>query len=122
MLVRDGAGNYFLVTPTNNTKIKRVAFTQCGLTTRPRGQSNKIKQSEVCSKYISYIPKNVEGGRFDDDSRAYTCLIGQGFRLINTHAYECKVSGFSNLLGLLKVQVVGAVTVATTGEDKELIV
>ena len=72
----------------------------------------------MCYKEISYRPKEVEGGRFDDDTHTNTCLLVPGFWVIKTHAYEYNTSGLSNSLGSLKLQIVDTVTVETTGKDE----
>ena len=93
MLAGDVTGNHQPVTQTNNNIIKRVTFTQCGLKIGPRDNSNETLKCEVCSEARSYRPKDVEGGKFDDDTHSDNCLLGKGLQLINTHVYECNVSG-----------------------------
>ena len=67
-------------------------------------------------RFYSYITKEVGGGRFDDDTQADTCLIGQGFWVIDTHTYECNISRLLYSLGLLKLHIVDTVTMENTGE------
>ena len=111
-----GAGNYQQVNQTKNNIINRVTFTQCGLTTVPRDQSNNTVHCEVCYKANIYRPKEVEVGRFDDDTCTNTCFIVKVFRVIKTNSYEYIVSVLSNSLGSLKLHILYAVTVVTTGE------
>ena len=120
-LAGDCEGNYRPVTQTKNKSIKRVTFTQCESTIVPRENSNKTLQHEVCYEASRYIPKEVQGGRFDDENNDNTCLLVQGLWGINTHTYGCNVIRSSNWLVPLKLQIVDAVTVVTTGEDEEVI-
>ena len=103
---------------TNNKIIKRDKFPQGGLT---KGQAKKAIKRDVCSEARRYRPKDVKLERFDNDTHANMCLIGQGYRVINTHTYERNFSGLSNSLGFLKLQIVDAVTVTITGEYEEVI-
>ena len=75
----------------------------------------------MCSNFSTYITKDIEGGKLDDDNHASTCLLGRGFWVINTNTYECNASGLSNQLVPLNLHNVDAVTAETTGEDWDLI-
>ena len=89
----DGAGKYWPVNQTKNKSINRDTFTQFWLMILPRHHANDTLQHEVCYKARNYRPKDTEGIIFDCDTHADTRLLGQGFRVINTHTYECNISG-----------------------------
>ena len=61
----------------------------------------------------------VTQGVFEEDSHADTCLLCDGWRVLVEHDYSCTVSGFTDALGSLSLQVVDAVakTVSTDGRE-----
>mmetsp|Transcript_13638 Transcript_13638/g.39110 ORF Transcript_13638/g.39110 Transcript_13638/m.39110 type:complete len:168 (+) Transcript_13638:474-977(+) len=60
------------------------------------------------------ISDEVEEGFLEEDSRADTTLLGQGWKVQNVHDCTCTVSGFSSDLGEMTTSVVDATAVAET--------
>ena len=48
--------------------------------------ANETLQHEVWSKARSYRLKNIEGGRFDDNTNADKCMLVNVLRVIINHA------------------------------------
>ena len=57
----------------------------------------------------------------EEDSRADTTLLGQGWKVQNVHDYTCTVSGFSSDLGEMTIPVVDAIAVAETTRGDSVI-
>ena len=64
----------------------------------------------------------VESGRIDNETYADVFMVGKGFNIINTYNYDCKVVGFMDEVGLIRLHVVDAVVVARTGDENEVII
>ena len=66
--------------------------------------------------------REITHGVFEEDSHADTCLLCDGWRVIVKHDYQCTVSGFSESLGSLSLQVVNAVTKTRTTDDRKILI
>ena len=65
--------------------------------------------------------QEVTHGVFEENSHADTCLLCDGWRALVEHDYSCTVSGFSESLGSLSLQVVDAVAKVVTTDGREIL-
>ena len=99
----------------------------CGLTTGTSKTSASQHQNHSVSSNVIYATNTnslleVESGRIDNETYADVFMVGKGFNIINTYNYDCKVVGFMDEVGLIRLHVVDAVVVARTGDENEVII
>ena len=65
---------------------------------------------------------DIVEGILEDDSHAYTCLMGKVYRTLVIHEYSAKVSGFPEKIGKLKPPIMDDASTVRRDNDDDIII
>ena len=83
-------------------------------------KTQSVSCHDICATNTKRLLE-FESGRINYEIHTDTCMVGKGFRIINTYDNNCKVGGFKDRIGLILLDFVDVVAVASNGYDNEVI-